>query len=112
MNRVTLGVRPIRRAGHGMKGTHTMSRRNLAAIRPIAPGALACTETIARALAGTHSHTASEDYLFLEAWERAASLNLASLLRAAQIRRANPELAAALRAELSRSAAARADAAR
>jgi len=83
-----------------------MSRRNLAAIPPCVPATSAHTRTIARALAGTSSHTASDDYLFLEAWERQASPDLAALLRAAQIRRANPELAAELRAELSRGRAA------
>ncbi len=57
---------------------------------------------ITRALANTRSHTASDDLLFLEAWERQASPDLSALLRAAQIRRANPALAAELRAELSR----------
>ena len=60
------------------------------------------TATIARALAGTRSHTASDDLLFLEAWERGASTDLSAMLRAAQIRRANPALAAELRAEPSR----------
>jgi len=69
---------------------HAMSRRNLAAIPPCVPATSAHTRTIARALAGTSSHTASDDYLFLEAWERQAS----------------PELAAELRAELSRGRAA------
>lgn len=60
------------------------------------------TATIERALANTSSHTASDDFLFLEAWERRASPDLSALLRAGQIRRANPALAAELRAELSR----------
>lgn len=84
-----------------------MSRRSLADAAPLAvrlkdhPGT-PCTVTIARALAGTRSHTASDDLLFLEAWERGASTDLSAMLRAAQIRRANPALAAELRAELSR----------
>ena len=60
------------------------------------------TAAITRALANTRSHTANNDLLFLEAWERQASPDLSALLRAAQIRRANPALAAELRAELSR----------
>jgi len=84
-----------------------MGRHNLAIQHARVPAARACTKTIARALASTHSHTASADYLFLEAWERTASPDLAGLLRVAQIRRANPELAAALRAELAGDRAAR-----
>ncbi len=40
------------------------------------------------------------DLLFLERWERAPSLAAADMLRIAQLRRANPELAAAIRAEV------------
>jgi len=40
------------------------------------------------------------DLLFLERWERAPSPGMGSVLRAAQIRRANPALAAAVRAEV------------
>lgn len=65
---------------------------------PLAPR----TQAIRRALAGTRNHTAADDLLFLEAWESRASHDLPAMLRAAQIRRANPTLAAELRAELSR----------
>jgi hypothetical protein len=40
------------------------------------------------------------DLLFLERWERAPNAGMGSVLRAAQIRRANPILAAAVRAEV------------
>ena len=40
------------------------------------------------------------DLLFLEAWEREPSPGAGVALRVSQIRRANPELAAAIRAEL------------
>jgi hypothetical protein len=44
--------------------------------------------------------TARTDLLFLERWEMASRPDVAAMLRAAQIRRANPELAAAIRAEV------------
>lgn len=84
-----------------------MSRRSLNPNAPYAVGLRdylppPCTAAIERALANTRSHTASDDFLFLEAWERRASPDLSALLRAGQIRRANPALAAELRAELAR----------
>ena len=42
----------------------------------------------------------AEDLLFLEAWERAPVPGAGTALRVAQIRRANPELAEAIRREL------------
>lgn len=44
---------------------------------------------------------AAPDLLFLEQWEMAPQSGVAAVLRVAQIRRANPRLAADLRAELS-----------
>ncbi len=76
--------------------------RYLFASRPLLVPSAPRTQAIRRALVGTRSHTAAGDLLFLEAWERRASANLCDMLRAAQIRRANPALAAELRAELSR----------
>lgn len=43
----------------------------------------------------------AEDWLFLERWEADPMHGPADALRAGQLRRANPELAAAIRAELS-----------
>jgi hypothetical protein len=43
---------------------------------------------------------AENDLLFLEAWEMQPSANLGATLKAGQIRRANPGLAAAIDAEL------------
>jgi len=40
------------------------------------------------------------DLMYLERWEMAPMPGIASALRVSQIRRANPELAAAVRAEL------------
>ena len=40
------------------------------------------------------------DLIYLERWEMAPMHGIASALRVSQIRRANPELAAAVRAEL------------
>jgi len=60
------------------------------------------TAAVRRALAATQDRTAADDFLFLEAWERRAQHSVAATLRAIQIRRANPLLAAELRAELQR----------
>jgi hypothetical protein len=63
------------------------------------------TRAARRALRAAHDVTAISDLLFLEAWEMQAShdmssCDIASTLRAGQIRRANPSLAEAIRAEL------------
>jgi len=44
----------------------------------------------------------AEDLLFLEAWETRSLPDVADAMRASQIRRANPVLAAEVRAELKR----------
>jgi hypothetical protein len=59
------------------------------------------TEALRNALATTRDSRTAEDLIFLECWERNPTPGTADALRAAQIRRANPELAAAIRAELS-----------
>jgi hypothetical protein len=48
----------------------------------------------------TPGESAVRDLLFLETWEIHAPGDIASTLRAGQIRRANPVLAEAIRAEL------------
>jgi hypothetical protein len=58
------------------------------------------TEAVRRALLATPNETAISDLLFLEAWEVQTPRDIASTLRAGQIRRANPLLAEAIRAEL------------
>ena len=58
------------------------------------------TEAVRRALRAAPDETAVNDLLFLEAWEVQAPRDIASTLRAGQIRRANPLLAEAIRAEL------------
>ena len=67
-------------------------------MRATAIGA-ARTETMRRALRAISPESAA-DLLFLEQWEIEGPPGISSTLRASQIRRANPELAAALRAEL------------
>lgn len=62
--------------------------------------AAAHTIAVQRALAATPDHTAQADLLFLERWEQRAIPGTAATLRAGQIRRANPALAAEIRAEL------------
>jgi hypothetical protein len=58
------------------------------------------TQALRRALEGVNDSRMEADLLFLEAWEIRPSPNLGVTLRAGQIRRANPELAAAIDAEL------------
>jgi hypothetical protein len=59
------------------------------------------TAALRHALAGVRSEAALCDLLYLEAWEIAPEPGSGPALRVKQIRRANPELAAAIRAELS-----------
>ncbi len=58
------------------------------------------TEAVRRALRAAPDETAVSDLLFLEAWEAQSPHDIASTLRAGQIRRANPHLAEEIRAEL------------
>ncbi len=58
------------------------------------------TDAVRRALAGVKDSRVADDLLFLEAWEIRPSSHLGTTLRASQIRRANPALAAEIDAEL------------
>jgi len=58
------------------------------------------TEAVRCALRSTRSEAAAADLLFLEYWEMRRTSDIAATLRASQIRRANPDLAAAIHAEL------------
>jgi hypothetical protein len=58
------------------------------------------TQALRRALQCTSDEAAVADLLFLEYWESRPTLDIAATLRASQIRRANPTLAAAIHAEL------------
>ena len=60
----------------------------------------ATTQALRRVLAGPVPQAAIADLLFLEAWERDPSGHAGATLRAGQIRRANPALAAEIRAEV------------
>ena len=64
-------------------------------------GTGAQTEALRRVLAQPLPSSAIADFLFLEAWEREPSDRPGTPLRVGQIRRANPILAAAIRAEIS-----------
>ena len=64
-----------------------------------------CTMAVRQALTQMRDHTARADLLFLERWEMAPVAGAAAALRVAQIRRANPALAAAVRAEVARALA-------
>jgi hypothetical protein len=58
------------------------------------------TRAVRQALEGTNNSKIEDDLLFLEAWEMHRSSHLGVTLKAGQIRRANPGLAAAIDAEL------------
>jgi hypothetical protein len=58
------------------------------------------TVAVRQALQGVNNSMVEADLLFLEAWEMHRSSHLGVTLRASQIRRANPGLAAAIDAEL------------
>jgi hypothetical protein len=61
------------------------------------------TTALRRALAGQHNEQVKRDLLFLERWEARPTFAVAETLRARQIRRAQPALANAIRAELATS---------
>jgi hypothetical protein len=63
------------------------------------------TLAVREALQGVNNSAVEADLLFLEAWEMHPSSHLGVTLRASQIRRANPRLAAAIDAELKASIA-------
>ena len=58
------------------------------------------THAVRQALQAVNNLAIEADLFFLEAWEMHPSPHLGSILRASQIRRANPDLAAAIDAEL------------
>jgi len=58
------------------------------------------TAAVRRALESAHCDAAIADLLFLETWEASPTPEVGAVLRIAQIRRANPELAKAVRVEL------------
>ena len=60
------------------------------------------TEALRRALQQVRDAAVAADLMFLEEWQTQRCPDLASSLRASQIRRANPQLAAEIYAELSR----------
>jgi hypothetical protein len=64
------------------------------------PATLPRTEAIRRAMQTYRDERSAWDLLFLEAWEMEPLPGAAAALRVAQIRRANPELAAEVRAEI------------
>jgi len=63
---------------------------------PIGP----LTAAVRRAVAGAPDRATLADLLFLERWEISPIPGAAAALRVSQIRRANPSLAEAVRAEL------------
>ena len=59
-----------------------------------------CTAAVRRVLDRINNHAVAADLLFLERWEMSPMPGAAAALRVGQIRRANPALAAEIRAEL------------
>jgi hypothetical protein len=70
---------------------------------PIGP----LTSAVRSAVAGVRDQATLADLLFLERWEIAPIPGVAAAMRVSQIRRANPDLAAAVRAELANAGRAR-----
>ncbi|GAN77361.1 hypothetical protein [Acidisphaera rubrifaciens] len=66
-----------------------------------ASGSLPMTQALRRRLGSVTNDAQMRDLLYLEAWERDPQPGAGAALRINQIRRANPELAAEIRAELS-----------
>jgi hypothetical protein len=64
------------------------------------PSTGACTQALRRVLPQVRDHVSAADLLFLERWEMYPLPGAAVALRVAQLRRANPELAAEIRAEV------------
>jgi hypothetical protein len=62
------------------------------------------TDALRQALTAATDDAVVRDLLYLEAWEREPIPGAGAALRINQIRRANPELAAAIRAELKKPA--------
>lgn len=62
----------------------------------------ACTRALRRALQAVQDRAATDDLMFLEAWEMSPTFGVGAVLRVGQIRRANPALAAEIRAEVTR----------
>jgi hypothetical protein len=62
--------------------------------------AVPCTAVLRGVLPAVRDRASAADLLFLEHWEMCPLPGAAAALRISQIRRANPRLAAAIRAEL------------
>jgi hypothetical protein len=60
------------------------------------------TDALRRALRQVHDESEAADLLFLEYWQTQSKPDIAASLRASQIRRANPTLAAEIHAELTK----------
>jgi len=58
------------------------------------------TRAVQRALAAAPDASSAADLLFLERWEISPMPGIAAALRVGQLRRANPDLAAEIRAEV------------
>lgn len=78
---------------------HVLVMPNRTASGPMESGT-AHTEAVSRALQTAADETTTSDLLFLEAWEMNPQPGVAAARRAGQLRRANPALVAAIRAEL------------
>jgi hypothetical protein len=70
----------------------------MTSIAPLAT--LPHTDVVRRTLRGSYDTTMAADLLFFEAWEIHRPRDLGAILRAGQIRRGNPALAAEIQAEV------------
>jgi hypothetical protein len=83
-----------------MSATASLLHADPARLPPVIDLSLPHTAALRGALPAIRDHSARRDLLFLERWEIAPEPGMAQALRVQQIRRANPELAAAIRAEI------------
>jgi hypothetical protein len=68
--------------------------------QPVPAPFVPLTAVLQDALPRIRDHSAREDLLFLERWEMMPQPGMGAVLRVQQIRRANPVLADAIRAEV------------
>lgn len=76
------------------------SQAQMSTITPTSRTGVVHTEALRRALSTIRDANSAADLMFLESWEVFSIPGVAAALRASQLRRANPALAAEIRAEL------------
>ena len=82
------------------KSASSQPETTLVSFMPSLFAGTARTDAVRRALRKVRDANSAADLIFLERWELSAIPGVAAALRASQLRRANPGLAAEIRAEL------------